>query len=58
MKIFGGKFSITNQKQVEDPINTAEEFGIYRRSFLTIASFLQNKSQLSDRESVFIFLRA
>ena len=44
-------------EQAMDPINTAEDFGIYHQSFLTMASFLKNKSQLSDREISFYFLQ-
>jgi hypothetical protein len=45
------------EKQAEDPINTAEEFDVYRQSFLMIASFLKNKSRLSDREISFYFFQ-
>jgi hypothetical protein len=44
------------KKWVSDPIDTAEEFGIYHHSFLMIASFLKNKSWLLDREISFYFL--
>ncbi|KAF8805807.1 hypothetical protein BYT27DRAFT_7224679 [Phlegmacium glaucopus] len=38
------------EDQARRNIWNAEELGAYRHSFLTIAAFLRNKSQLTDRE--------
>jgi hypothetical protein len=56
------KYSIANlqsiiEKQSKAMIGDAEEFGTYRRSFLTVATYLKSKSRLTDREISFYFLQ-
>ena len=56
------KYSIANlqylvEKQSNANIEDAEEFGIYRRSFLTVATYLKKKSCLTDREISIYFLK-
>ena len=55
------KYAITDlralvKKRATIPIETAEEFGTYHRQFLPIATFLYNKSRLSQREISLYFL--
>ena len=56
------KYSIANlqtliEKQATADIADAEEFGVYRRSFLTVATYLKNKARLTDREISIYFLK-
>ena len=56
------KYAIANlqsviEKQAKTKIGDAEEFGIYRRTFLTVATYLKNKSRLTDREISIYFLQ-
>jgi hypothetical protein len=49
------KYSVANlsaltEKQASGTIQNAKDFGTYKRSFLTIATYLKNKKKLSDRE--------
>ena len=56
------KYAIANlqtvvEKQAKIKIGDAEEFGVYRRTFLTVATYLKNKSRLTDREISIYFLQ-
>jgi hypothetical protein len=56
------KYSIANlqtliEKQALATIEDADEFGIYRRSFLTVATYLKKKTRLTDREISIYFLQ-
>ena len=56
------KYSIANlqsliEKQASSRIEDAEDFGVYRRSFLTVATYLKKKSRLTDREISIYFLQ-
>lgn len=56
------KYSIANlqsliEKQASVRIEDAEDFGVYRRSFLTVATYLKKKSRLTDREISIYFLQ-
>ena len=56
------KYSIANlqsliEKQASVRIKNADDFGTYRRSFLTVATFLKNKTRLTDREISIYFLQ-
>ena len=44
------------EKQAAGAIQNAEDFGLYRRLFLTIAAFLKKKDRLSDREISVYFM--
>lgn len=56
------KYSIANlqtliDKQALANIEEAEDFGAYRRSFLTVATYLKKKARLTDREISIYFLQ-
>ena len=56
------KYSIVNlqlliEKQLSSCIEDAEDFGVYWRSFLTVATYLKKKSCLTDREISIYFLQ-
>ena len=56
------KYSISNlqgliEKQAKATVGDADDFGVYRRSFLTVATYLKNKSRLTDREISIYFLQ-
>ena len=56
------KYAIANlqavvEKQAKTKIRDAEEFGVYRKTFLTVATYLKNKSRLMDREISIYFLQ-
>lgn len=56
------KYSIANlqsliEKQSMIKIKDADHFGVYRRSFLTVATYLKNKSRLTEREISIYFLQ-
>ena len=55
------KYSIANlkaltEKQANSDIHNAEDFGTYKRAFLTISAFLKKKDRLSDREISVYFI--
>jgi hypothetical protein len=56
------KYSISNlqsliEKQSTIRISDADDFGAYRRSFLTVATYLKNKTRLTEREISIYFLQ-
>ena len=56
------KYSIANlqnliEKQAIVNIGNTEDFGLYRRAFLTVATYLKKKSRLTDREISIYFLQ-
>ena len=56
------KYSIANlqsliDKQAMSNIEDADEFGVYRRTFLTMATYLKKKNRLTDRENSIYFLQ-
>lgn len=56
------KYSIANlqtliEKQALVNIEDSDDFGTYRRTFLTVATYLKKKSRLTDREISIYFLQ-
>jgi len=56
------KYSIANlqtliEKQALENIEDSDDFGTYRRTFLTVATYLKKKSRLTDREISIYFLQ-
>ena len=56
------KYSIANlqtliDKQALVNVEDAEDFGVYRRNFLTVATYLKKKKRLTDREISIYFLQ-
>src|SRR5712664_1694824 len=56
------KYSIANlqtliEKQALVNIEESDDFGTYRRTFLTVATYLKKKSRLTDREISIYFLQ-
>jgi hypothetical protein len=56
------KYSIANlqtliEKQANNSITDVEDFGMYRRAFLAVATYLTSKACLTDRETSIYFLQ-